>query len=366
VGLSVVIGDKHVNEFDYAALPWNIVFGAGALARLPAELEKLGLQRALVLSTPNQAADGQGIVALLGDCSVGLFDQAVMHVPIETVDQAMAEVERLNADCTVSLGGGSTTGLGKALALKLGLPNIAIPTTYAGSEMTNIWGITENGRKVTGRDNIVVPTLTLYDPELTLTLPAKLAGPSGLNAMAQAVVNVTAGKLNPIVSMMALEAVRALARSLPKVIADPQDIEARADALYGASLAGGSLGTGTTSLHHRLCHTFGGSFNTPHAETHTILLPHCVAYNAAATAAGTQQLAEALGVSNAAQGIFDLAKAVGAPTALRDIGITQADLDRAAAIATESPVNNPEPVTTERVRALLENAWHGSVPVPIP
>ena len=352
-------------NFQYHALPWNIVFEVGALQRLAEEVQKLGYERALVLCTPNQADQARGILGLLGQKGVGLFDQAMMHVPIETVEQAMAMAKQLKADCTVSLGGGSTTGLGKALALKMGLANIAIPTSYAGSEMTNIWGVTENGRKVTGRDDSVVPTLTLYDPELTLTMPPEFAGPSGLNAMAQAVVNVTAGKLNPIVSMMALEAVRALARSLPKVIADPQDIEARADALYGASLAGGSLGTGTTSLHHRLCHTFGGTFNTPHAETHTILLPHCVAYNAAATAVGTQQLAEALGVSDAAQGIFDLAKTVGAPTALRDIGITQADLDRAAAIATESPVNNPEPVTTERVRALLENAWHGSEPVPI-
>ena len=352
-------------NFAYQALPWNIIFGVGALARLPEELDKLGLSRALVLSTPNQAEGGQRIVELLGPRAAGSFDRAVMHVPIETVEQAMTEAERLAADCTVSLGGGSTTGLGKALALKLDLPNIAIPTTYAGSEMTSIWGITENKRKVTGRDPRVVPTLTLYDPELTLSLPTKITGPSGLNAMAQAVVNVASGELNPIVSLMALEAVEALARSLPRLIADPLDIDARADALYGACLAGGSLGTGTTSLHHRLCHTFGGTFNTPHAETHTILLPHSVAYNAAATAPGMQRLAKAMGVGNAALGIFELAKAVGAPTALRDIGVLESELDRAAAIATESPVNNPEPVTEDRVRGLLENAWHGRTPVPI-
>ena len=351
-----------MNHFEYKALPWNIVFGLGALAGLPVEMEKLGLSRALVLSTPNQAREGQEIVELLGESAVGLFDRAVMHVPIETVEDAITEVHKHHADCSVSLGGGSTTGLGKALALKLDLPNIAIPTTYAGSEMTNIWGITEGGRKVTGRDNKVLPTLALYDPELTLTLPAELAGPSGLNAMAQAVVNIAAGELNPIVSMMALEAVKALARSLPMVIADPTNLEARAEAMYGACLAGGSLGTGTTSLHHRLCHTFGGSFNTPHAETHTILLPHCVAYNAAASATGTRKLAQAMAVENASLGIFELAKAVGAPTALRDIGVKESDLDRAAAIATESPINNPEPVTTERVRSLLDNAWHGRIP----
>jgi alcohol dehydrogenase class IV len=183
-----------------------------------------------------------------------------------------------------------------------------------------------------------------------------------LNAMAQAVVNVASGNVNPIVQVMAVEAVRALSHSLPRVIAEPDNMEARAEALYGACLAGGSLGTGTTSLHHRLCHTFGGTFNTPHAETHTILLPHCVAYNAAATADGTRKLAEAMGVENAAEGIFNLAKIVGAPTALRDIGIQESDLDKAAAVATESPVNNPEPVTRERVRALLQRAWAGELP----
>ncbi len=354
-----------MNNFNYKALPWNIQFGEGALQRLPEELDKLGYTRALILATPEQAEQGQELVTLLGERAAGLFSQAVMHVPAETVEQAIQEVDRLNADCSVSIGGGSTTGLGKALALKLRLPNIVIPTSYAGSEMTNIWGITENERKVTGRDDRVVPTLVVYDPALTLTLPARFAGPSGLNAMAQAVVNVAAENTNPIVALMATEAVRALSHSLPKVIAEPDNMNARAEALYGACLAGGSLGTGTTSLHHRLCHTFGGTFNTPHAETHTILLPHCVAYNAAATAEGTGRLAAAMGVDNAAIGIFNLAKTVGAPTALKDIGIQEADLDKAAEIATESPVNNPEPVTTERVRALLQNAYEGSEPHPV-
>lgn len=354
-----------MNNFDYKALPWNVIFGTDSLQRLPEEMDKLGYSRALVLTTPNQTRDGEIITELLGSRAVGLFDQAVMHVPAATVEQAIAEVERLEADCTVSLGGGSTTGLGKALALKLNLPNIVIPTTYAGSEMTNIWGITDQGRKVTGRDNKVLPTLTIYDPKLTLSLPAKFAGPSGLNAMAQAVVNVTSGALNPIVANMALAAVSALTRSLPKVVAEPDNLDARAEALYGACLAGGSLGTGVTSLHHRLCHTFGGSFNTPHAETHTILLPHCVAYNASSTAEGTRQLAEAMGVEDPALGIFELAQEVGAPTALKDIGIKESDLDKAAEIATETPVNNPEPVTTARVRQLLENAFHGHPPTPV-
>ena len=352
-------------NFEYRGLPWNIVFGHGSLASLPDRLAAMGLSRALVLSTPNQSDDGLLVCDLLGDKAAGLFDQAVMHVPETTVQLAIQEVEQKRADCTVSIGGGSTTGLGKALALKLGLPNIAIPTTFAGSEMTNIWGITGDEGKVTGRDDAVVPSLTLYDPELIMTLPAELAGPSGLNAMAQAVVNVAAPDANPMVSLMALEAVRILSASLPMVMERPTDPEPRCEALFGAMLAAAALGTGITSLHHRLCHTFGGTFNTPHAETHTVLLPHCVAYNAAATSQGTARVAQAMGVTNAAEGLFDLAARVGAPTALREIGVMESDLDRAVEVALANPVVNAEPVTPSRLRMLLQNAWSGASPEPI-
>lgn len=333
--------------------------------QLPGGLNKLGFRRALVLSTPQQIEQAESVARILDALCVGVFSNAAMHVPIETVEEAMGVVEILNADCSVSIGGGSTTGLGKALALKSDLPNIAIPTTYAGSEMTNIWGITESGRKTTGRDNRVVPRLTIYDPELTLGLPARIAGPSGLNAMAQAVVNVATDNSNPIVTALALDAIRALSANLPLIIEEPDNIDARSSVLYGACLAGAALGTGTTSLHHRLCHTFGGSFNTPHAETHTVLLPHCVAYNAAATVEGTRQLANAMGVKDAAAGIFALAKTVGAPTALKDIGVKESDLDKAVSLATENELVNPEPVTKDRLRALLENAFHGHTPAAI-
>ena len=352
-------------NFRYKALPWNVIFGIGALSRLPEELDKLGYSRALVLTTPNQAEIGQQIVDLLGDKVVGLFDRAVMHVPVETVEQATTEVKRLDADCSVSVGGGSTTGLGKALAFNLDLPNIVLPTSYAGSEMTNIWALTKIDRKITRRDNVVVPTLTIYDPVLTLTMPAAFAGASGLNAMAQAVVNVATEDVNPIISIMALDAIRALSHSLPIVVSDPDNMDARTEAMYGACLAGGALGAGTTGLHHRLCHTFGGTFNTPHAETHTILLPHSVAYNANAVPEGTRKIAAAMGVDDAATGLFVLAGTIGVPTALKDIGVVETDLDEAAAVTVETPVNNPEPVTGERVRALLENAYHGYPPRPV-
>ena len=210
-----------MHEFEFQALPWNVIFGVGALRRLPSELGKLGLSRALVLSTPEQVADADKVAELLAERAAGTFTKAVMHVPVETVELARARVQALNADCTVSIGGGSTTGLGKALALQDDLPNVAIPTTYAGSEMTNLWGLSEGGRKATGRSRKVVPDLTIYDPELTLSLPPHIAGPSGINALAHAVVNIGLENPNPVIALLAEQAVRSLSRSLPVVIKDP-------------------------------------------------------------------------------------------------------------------------------------------------
>ena len=346
-------------DFRYKALPWNVIFGVGALARLPEELDQLGCRRALVLTTPAQSGDGRKLVELLDGRAAGLFDQATMHVPIDTVRSAVAAAQCLTADCVVSMGGGSTTGLGKALVLELGLPNIAVPTSYAGSEMTNIWGRTENKRKTTGRNDAVVPTLTLYDPALTLTMPADFAAASGMNAMAHAVANVAAPDANSIVSALALDAIGALARSLPVVVSDPDNMEARAQALYGACLAGAALGSGSTGLHHRLCHALGGAFNTPHAETHAILLPHSVACSAQAAPDAARRIAQVLGAPAAAEGLFDLVRTLGRVTALKDLGVRQTDLDQVAALA------NPEPLSRKRVRALLENAYQGRAPQPV-
>ena len=350
-----------MQDFTFNALPWRIVFGAGSLQKLPHELKSLGLNDVLVLSTAGHRDLGQRVCDLLGEKAVGLFAEARMHVPAETLEAATEIARSTNAKCTVSIGGGSTTGLGKALAAKEDLPNIAIPTTYAGSEMTDIWAVTEAERKVTARAVCVVPRLIIYDPELTTSLPAQLSAVSGLNAMAQAVVNVATDKPNPIVSCLALDGIRALARSLPVVVNEPSNLEARGDALYGASLAAAALGTGATSLHHKLCHTFGGTFNTPHAETHAILLPHSVAYNTQATPVGSEQVAKALGATDAARGIHELAKQLGAPTKLSEIGIKEPDLDEAARIVSQMQFHNPEPVTQERVSALLQRAYVGEL-----
>jgi len=351
-----------VRAFTYQANPTRVVFGDGTLARLPEEVERLGAGAALVLSTPEQRGDAEKVAAMLGERSVGVYDQAVMHVPAETAQAACVIVKERRADLCVAIGGGSTTGLAKAIARETGLPILAIPTTYAGSEMTPIWGLTENGVKTTGRDAGVLPKTVIYDPELTAGLPARIAGPSGMNAIAHAVEALYAPDTNPIVSLMAEESIRALAVSLPKVVAGAGNKEARADALYGAWLAGTVLGQVGMALHHKLCHTLGGSFNLPHAETHTIVLPQAAAYNAPEAGEAMARVARALGVDNAPNGLYDLAKSLGAKLALADIGMKEADLDRAADLATQKPYPNPRAVERDAIRALLDDAFHGRRP----
>lgn len=353
-------------SFIYTSRAQRVVFGPGSLGGLAAELDALGLRRALVLCTPPQRAQAEQVAALLGAARVaGIFDQAVMHVPIETARQARQVASELGADCAVAVGGGSTIGLGKAIALDSGLPVIAVPTTYAGSEMTPIYGITEAGLKKTGKDDRVLPRSVIYDPELSLSLPAAMSVTSGINAIAHAAEGLYAADGNPIMDLMAQEGIRALARALP-VIAGGAEGDAlrpaRSDALYGAWLCGTVLGSVGMALHHKLCHTLGGSFNLPHAETHTVVLPHALAYNAPAAPRAMARIAEALGAAHAAQGMFDLARSLGAPTALRDIGLREADLDVACDIALKTPYPNPRPLERAALRALLQDAYEGSRP----
>jgi len=349
-------------SFVYQMLPSRVIFGAGCLARLPEEIERLGASKALVLSTPEQRQSGCEMVERLGARAVGLFDRAVMHVPLETAEAAREEARRLGADCCVAVGGGSTTGLAKAIALVSELPILAVPTTYAGSEMTPIWGLTEKGRKTTGRDARVLPKTVLYDPCLTVTMPAMLSATSGMNSIAHCVEALYAQDANPIVSMMAEEGIRALAESLPAVVKEPGDLEARSKALYGAWLGGIALGTVGMALHHKLCHTLGGTYNLPHAETHTVVLPHAAAYNAAAAPEALARVARALGASSPAGGLYDLAASLGAPLSLAALGMKEGDLDQAASIAVEKPYYNPRPVARDAVRALLQNAFEGRRP----
>jgi len=351
-----------MGPFIYQGMPSRVVFGAGSIEHLEREIDLLGAKRAIVLSTPQQCEQAEAFAARLGSRAVGVFSKAVMHVPVETAQEARDYAAKLGADCAVAIGGGSTTGLGKAIALTSSLPIIAVPTTYAGSEMTPIYGLTESGLKKTGRDLRVLPKTVIYDPELTLSLPAALSVTSGINAIAHAAEGLYAQDANPITGLMAEEGIRALGAGIGRVVSRLDDLDARADCLYGAWLCGAVLGSVGMALHHKLCHTLGGTFNLPHAETHTIVLPHALAYNREAAPLAMQRIARALGVSDAAQGVFDLARDNGAPTALKDIGLKESDIGIALDIALKNPYWNPRPLERAALRALLEAAYEGRRP----
>ena len=340
----------------------RVVFGAGTLDQVRHEVEALGFERALVLSTPGQAVLGRRVAALLGARAAGTFSKAAMHVPVETVEQAADEAQRVDADCTVVIGGGSTTGLGKALALDPGLPMLAIPTTYAGSEMTTMFGLTEGGAKRTGRDPSVLPRTVIYDPELSLGLPFAISVVSAINAIAHAAEGLYAPDRNPVVDMFASDGIGRLAAALPRLAADPGSLEARGEAMVGAWMCGIVMGNATVGLHHKLCHTLGGSFGLPHAELHTVVLPHALAYNAAAAPEAMRRIAAALQATSAPAGVFDLAARHGAATSLAAIGMREADLDRAAEQAMQAQYPNPRRLERAPLRELLQRAWEGTRP----
>ena len=346
-----------MRAFVYNGLPARVVFGAGAVRQLPAEVERLGAKRVLMISTPGRAA----MVSKLGLQAAGTFDKAVMHTPIAVVEEAREMARTVRADCCVAVGGGSTIGFGKAIALTSGLPVLAVPTTYSGSEMTTIWGMSEKNTKKTGRDPKVLPRTVIYDPELTLDLPPAVSAASGMNAIAHCVEALYSHDGNPIVSLMAEEGIRALSKSLPSIIRDPKNLESRSEALYGAWLAGATISTTSVALHHKLCHVLGG-LGLPHAETHAIVLPHAVRYNYDAAREAMARAERALGAQPAFQAIYELEAKLGIPMKLSGIGMKEADLERAARIATEAPYPNPRKVEYAPVLELLRNAYEGRRP----
>ncbi len=351
-----------MRPFTYVGLASRVVFGAGSIAQLPAEVDRLGAKKVLAVCTRGREDDAREIVKTLGERLAAVHPEALMHVPIETAIEARNAAAALGADCCVAVGGGSTIGLAKAIALTSGMPVIAVPTTYSGSEMTPILGMLEGGVKKTLRDARVLPKTVIYDPVLTLGLPPATSAASGMNAIAHCVEALYAVDGNPVVSLLAEEGIRALSSSLPAVARDPSGLEARTRALYGAWLAGVSLGSAGMALHHKLCHTLGGTFNLPHAQTHSIVLPHAVRYNRDAAPQAMRRIGKALGKRDPAAGLWDLEKALPVKMALSEIGMPEEGIEKAARIAAESPYPNPRPVTYEGVLALLRDAFAGRRP----
>jgi maleylacetate reductase len=334
----------------------RVVFGAGARKALPAEIDRLGVKRVLIVTTPGRTPVTHELAGLLLDQLAGVCALAVQHVPRESIVGALAEVDRLAPDAVAAIGGGSAIGLAKAIALERGLPLIAVPTTYAGSEMTSIYGITEAAEKRTGRHPRVAPRLVLYDPELTLSLPANVSAASGMNAVAHAVEAMYAADASPIATASAAEAIRALSHALPLIVANPGDLVARTLALRGAHAAGVSLELAAMGLHHKICHVLGGAFGLPHAETHAVMLPHVAAFNAPAAPDAMAHVAAALGVGDAIQGLQALNRTLGLPASLLKLGFQAADIPRAADLVASASYPNPRPASATDVRNLLSAA----------
>ncbi|MFB9903603.1 maleylacetate reductase [Allokutzneria oryzae] len=319
-----------MRAFRYESLPGRVVFGVGASRTALAE--EVTARRVLVLATKRGLPLARELTAPLGNRVVGEFTDVREHVPVEIAEQARTHAKELDADCLLSIGGGSTVGTAKAVALELRLPIVAVPTTYAGSEMTPVWGMTENSSKRTGRSTDVLPELVVYDPALTTDLPPDITATSAMNAMAHSVEGVYAAGANPVSSLMAVDSVRALATGLPTAVADGSDLTARTELLYGAYLAGAVFAVAGSGPHHKICHVLGGAYGLPHAATHSVMLPHVAELM---EGPALIPVADALGATTAAQGLRELATHVGAPTSLVGIGFDKRKLGEAAALVAE-------------------------------
>jgi maleylacetate reductase len=350
-----------MRSFTYDALPGRVVFGAGRRADIGREVDDLGLQRVMVIADENAKTIADELVGLLADHVATRWSEVAQHVPTELADAAREAAHTAGVDGIVSVGGGSSTGLAKAVALETDVPIVAVPTTYAGSEMTPIYGLTGK-HKETGRDLRVLPRVVVYDPELTLDLPPSVTAPSAFNAIAHSVEALYGPEANPITSLMAQDSIAAIAAALPRAARIPRDLEARTELLYGAYLAGAALGVVGMALHHKICHVLGGSFGLVHGDVNAVMLPHVVAFNAVGAPDAIARVAAAVGGPDAAAGLYDLAEAVEAPTSLRELGMPEEGLEEAAKRTVAETSFNPTPVDLPSVRHLLDDAWHGRRP----
>ena len=348
-----------MNGFTFESQASRVVFGPGCLAQLSVELDRLEAKRVMLVSSEGRSAMAEKATSFAGGRVVESFDQATAHVPQHIANSAREAAASSNADCIVAIGGSSAIGVAKAVALEAAIVILAIPTTYAGSEMTPIWGLTREGRKETGRNPRVQPRAVLYDPDLTLSLPPMVTASSGMNAMAHCIEALYAVDANPLTSLAAVEGLSLMSSSLPMLASQPTDREQRGLALRGAWLAGFSLGTVQIALQHKLAHTLGGTLDLPHADTHAVLLPYTAAYNRDFAPQAMKAAAAALGVEDTPTELLAISRSIGAPQSLRELGMKEEDIDRAADVAVERPYPNPRPVTRDDIRKLLAAAWAG-------
>jgi maleylacetate reductase len=351
-------------RFVHDTLPQRIRFAAGeAAAQLAEEITEREHARIMVIAAESEKDLARRVAGAL---PVAVWHHEVaQHVPAPVARRARETAAAHDVDAVVSVGGGSTTGLAKAVALTTGLPIIAVPTTYAGSEATDVWGLTDANRKTTGTDARVLPRTVVYDASLTLTLPVGLSVASGLNALAHCVDALWAPRANPVNAALAGEGIRALGAGLRRVAVDPAGLPGREQTLYGAYLSAVAFASAGSGLHHKICHVLGGLFDLPHAETHAVVLPHVLALNAPAAPDAERRIAAALNAPSATAGLAKLRAELAAPVALRDYGMPEAGIGRAAeAVLSVVPKGNPAPLDVGILTTLLRAAWAGTEEIP--
>ena len=349
-------------RFDHDTLAQRVRFASAAAAEnLVDEIKELGATRVMVIAAEAESELAHRVAAQLPVAH--WHHEVAMHVPVEVAERAREQAGAHRVDALVCIGGGSTTGLAKAVALTTGLPIVAVPTTYAGSEATNVWGLTEHARKTTGTDPRVLPRTIVYDATLMLTLPVDLSVASGLNALAHCVDSMWAPRADPIDRALAGEGIRALRIGLPLVAAEPGGLDGREHALYGAYLSAVVFASAGSGLHHKICHVLGGMFDLPHAQTHAVVLPHVLAFNAPSAPDAERRIAAALDADSATGGLARLRTRLDAPRALRDYGMPESGIVPAAeAVLAAVPPGNPAPVTLDNITGLLRAAWEGAEP----
>ncbi|GFG54192.1 maleylacetate reductase [Mycolicibacterium agri] len=356
------------------ATPPRIVFGPGRSAGLGDEVERLGARRAMIVTTPGRASMGDRFAAAISDRCVGLLPEAISQVPVELVRRGVQKAAGRGADCLVAIGGGAATGLCKGIAYESGLPIIAIPTTYSGSEMTGFCGMTSEGVKRMHESLAMCPRTVIYDAELSVELPPSTSASSAMNALAHCIDAIYLPSLSPLLAMAAVEGARIVANNLPELLASPRDIGLRNEMLYGAYLSGAAL-TGGFALQHAVAHMLGGSYGVEHGTAHAVVLPYVTAYLQQYAPQPLGRIADAVGTTDLAGYLWDLAGGAGLPVRLADVGFPAEDLDRAVHIATTADAaptdpdihdanraGNPAPVTDSAVRAVLQAATDGRRP----
>ncbi|MFI5719580.1 maleylacetate reductase [Nocardia sp. NPDC051750] len=347
-------------SFDHTSLGQRVLFGSGrAIENIRTAIDALGAKR-LLLIADGFASETADAVSEQLDIAARISD-IVQHVPTENATAALALATEHAVDAVISIGGGSATGLAKVVARDTGLPVIAVPTTFAGSEATDVWGQTDGNRKTTGSNPSVLPKMVVYDATLSSSLPARLAVASGLNAVAHAVDGFWAPRADPINTALGTEGLRALIPGLRALAADPDDLDARERTLYGAYLAAVAFASAGSGMHHKICHVLGGAYGLSHSEMHAIVLAHVTAFNAPVARDAADRVSQALGGRPAAAGIDELRSDLGIVGSLAELGMPEAGIDEGAELAfAVIPASNPRPFTLDQIRAVVRDAWAGA------